>query len=113
MQLRRPSEQEQALDRYITDPQTPTSPNYHRWLTAQQIGNGMVSQRATSTQFPIGCCRKRYDPELIFVRVCQIVRRVQIAEQPGRESRDLQVIIGDDLCVLFLEQRIDFVAAFA
>jgi subtilase family serine protease len=38
LQLRRPAEQEQALEQYIKELQTPASPNYHQWLTAQQFG---------------------------------------------------------------------------
>jgi subtilase family serine protease len=38
LQLRRPAEQESALEGYIADLQKPASPNYHQWLTAQQFG---------------------------------------------------------------------------
>ncbi|HEX3821883.1 MAG TPA: S53 family peptidase [Candidatus Sulfotelmatobacter sp.] len=37
--LRRPVEQDRALDKYITDLQTPASPNYHRWLSAREFGD--------------------------------------------------------------------------
>ncbi len=36
--LRRPAEQEQALERYIDDLQKPGSSNYHQWLSARQFG---------------------------------------------------------------------------
>jgi subtilase family serine protease len=38
LQLRRPAEQERALEKYIDDLQKPSSENYHQWLTAQQFG---------------------------------------------------------------------------
>jgi len=38
LQLRRAPEQEQALSELIEQLHTPTSPNFHRWLTAQQLG---------------------------------------------------------------------------
>ncbi len=38
LQLRRPAEQEQALEAYIDDLQKPGSSNYHQWLTAAQFG---------------------------------------------------------------------------
>jgi|HubBroStandDraft_6_1064221.scaffolds.fasta_scaffold00414_15 subtilase family serine protease len=38
LQLRRPAEQDAALDRYIEELQTPGSANYHQWLTAQDFG---------------------------------------------------------------------------
>jgi subtilase family serine protease len=38
LQLRRPPEQEQALDRYIDELEDPKSPHYHHWLSAKQIG---------------------------------------------------------------------------
>jgi subtilase family serine protease len=38
LQLRRPAEAEQALDKYIDDLQKPNSASYHQWLTAQQYG---------------------------------------------------------------------------
>jgi subtilase family serine protease len=47
--LKRPAAQEAALEKSIDDMQNPTSPRYHQWLTAQQIGerfgvaNGDVS----------------------------------------------------------------------
>ncbi len=38
LQLRRSAEQERALDRFIDQLHDPRSPNYHRWLTAQEFG---------------------------------------------------------------------------
>ena len=38
LQLRRPPEREQALDRYIDQLSDRHSPNYHHWLTAKQFG---------------------------------------------------------------------------
>ncbi len=38
LQLRRPPEREQALDRYIDQLSDRQSPNYHHWLTAKQFG---------------------------------------------------------------------------
>lgn len=38
LQLKRPPEQEQALDQYIAELTDKTSPNYHHWLTATQLG---------------------------------------------------------------------------
>jgi subtilase family serine protease len=38
LQLRRPAEQEKAIEKYIEDLQKPSSPNYHQWLTAQKFG---------------------------------------------------------------------------
>jgi subtilase family serine protease len=38
LQLRRPAEQEAALEQYIEELQAPSSANYHQWLTAQQFG---------------------------------------------------------------------------
>jgi Pro-kumamolisin, activation domain/FG-GAP-like repeat len=38
LQLRRPAEQEQALDALITELHDPQSPNYQRWLTPSEIG---------------------------------------------------------------------------
>ena len=38
IQLQRPAELQQALDQYTEDLQNPASPNYHRWLTAAEIG---------------------------------------------------------------------------
>jgi len=38
LQLRRPADREQALERYIEELQRPGSPNYHRWLSAAQLG---------------------------------------------------------------------------
>ncbi len=36
--LKRPADREQALEQFMTEQQTPGSPNYHRWLSAQQLG---------------------------------------------------------------------------
>ncbi|HLY06078.1 MAG TPA: S53 family peptidase [Rhizomicrobium sp.] len=36
--LRRPAEREAAVERYIAQLSDPGSPNYHRWLTAEQFG---------------------------------------------------------------------------
>src|SRR6202451_2333637 len=45
LQLRRPAEQEAALEQYIEDLQTPGSTNYHQWLNAQQFGQyGLAKQ---------------------------------------------------------------------
>ena len=38
LQLRRPPEQENALEQYIDELNDPNSPNFHHWLTAQEIG---------------------------------------------------------------------------
>ena len=38
LQLRRPPEHEQALENYLNEVQDTKSPNYHHWLTAQEIG---------------------------------------------------------------------------
>jgi subtilase family serine protease len=38
LQLRRSPEQEQALEQFIDQLHTPGSPNFHRWLTAQEFG---------------------------------------------------------------------------
>lgn len=38
LQLRRSPEQEQALQKYIYELQTKGSPNFHRWITAQEFG---------------------------------------------------------------------------
>ncbi|MFZ0037699.1 MAG: protease pro-enzyme activation domain-containing protein [Candidatus Acidiferrales bacterium] len=38
LQLQRSPEQEKALRQYIDELETPGSPNYHKWLTAQQFG---------------------------------------------------------------------------
>ncbi len=37
LQLRRSPEQEQVLDKYIAEIEDPRSPNYHHWLTAQEM----------------------------------------------------------------------------
>ena len=38
LQLQRPPEQEQALKQFIDQLHDPASPNFHRWLTAQEFG---------------------------------------------------------------------------
>jgi subtilase family serine protease len=38
LQLRRPPQQEKALENYIDQLQDPASPYFHKWLTAKQIG---------------------------------------------------------------------------
>ena len=38
LQLRRPPEQEQAIQQFIDQLHDPQSPNFHQWLTAGQIG---------------------------------------------------------------------------
>ena len=38
LQLRRSPERERALEQYINEVQNPASPNFHKWLTAQQFG---------------------------------------------------------------------------
>ncbi len=38
LQLRRAPEQEQAVEKYIDELEDPNSPNYHHWLTAQEVG---------------------------------------------------------------------------
>jgi subtilase family serine protease len=38
LQLQRSPEQEKALRQYIDELETPSSPNYHKWLTAQEFG---------------------------------------------------------------------------
>jgi uncharacterized repeat protein (TIGR01451 family) len=46
LQLRRPPEQEEALQRFIDELQTEGSPNFHRWITAKQFGErfGLATQ---------------------------------------------------------------------
>jgi subtilase family serine protease len=39
LQLKRPPESEQSLDQYIEGLTDKTSPNYHKWLSAVQLGN--------------------------------------------------------------------------
>ena len=39
LQLKRPPEAEQSLDQYIEGLTDKTSPNYHKWLSAVQVGN--------------------------------------------------------------------------
>jgi subtilase family serine protease len=38
LQLRRPAEQEQALEKYLDELEDPKSPNFHHWLTAKEFG---------------------------------------------------------------------------
>ncbi len=38
LQLRRPPEEEQAVEKYIDEVENPGSPNYHHWLTPQEVG---------------------------------------------------------------------------
>jgi subtilase family serine protease len=38
LQLRRPAEQETALDEFIEGLNNPHSPNYHKWISAEQFG---------------------------------------------------------------------------
>ena len=38
LQLRRPPDRERALEQYIDELSDPKSPNYHHWLTAQELG---------------------------------------------------------------------------
>ncbi len=38
LQLRRSPEQEQAFEKYLDELEDPKSPNYHHWLTAQEVG---------------------------------------------------------------------------
>ena len=46
LQLKRPPEQEQALQEFIDEQQTKGSPNFHRWLTSQEFGErfGLLKQ---------------------------------------------------------------------
>jgi subtilase family serine protease len=46
LQLRRSPEQERALEKYLDELEEPHSPNYHRWLTAQEFGEryGLAEQ---------------------------------------------------------------------
>lgn len=38
LQLRRPAEQERALEQFINEIQDPASPNFHKWLSPAQFG---------------------------------------------------------------------------
>jgi len=38
LQLHRGPEQEKALEKFMREQQDPTSPNYHKWLTAEELG---------------------------------------------------------------------------
>jgi len=46
LQLKRPPEQEQALQEFIDEQQTEGSPNFHRWITSQEFGErfGLAKQ---------------------------------------------------------------------
>src|SRR6201984_305019 len=46
MQLRRPPEREQALQKFIDELHTEGSPNFHHWITAAEFGNrfGLASE---------------------------------------------------------------------
>ena len=46
LQLRRSPEQEQAFEKYLDELEDPKSPNYHHWLTAQEVGEryGLAAQ---------------------------------------------------------------------
>ncbi len=46
LQLKRPPELEAALQQYMKEQQTPSSPNYHRWLTASEFGSRFGSAEA-------------------------------------------------------------------
>lgn len=45
LQLQRTPAEEAALDRLLTEMQDPASPNYHRWLTAEELGAYGASQQ--------------------------------------------------------------------
>jgi subtilase family serine protease len=46
LELRRPAEQQEAFENYLKELQDPRSPNYHHWLTAEEIGRkyGLAAQ---------------------------------------------------------------------
>jgi len=50
LQLRRAPEQEQAFEKYLDELEDPKSPNYHHWLTAQEVGQryGLGAQDLTT-----------------------------------------------------------------
>jgi subtilase family serine protease len=50
LQLKRSPQQEQKLEQFIEQLQTPSSPNYHHWLTAKQFGArfGLAAQDINS-----------------------------------------------------------------
>ncbi len=50
LQLRRSSEQEQAFEKYLDELEDPKSPNYHHWLSAQEVGEryGLAPQDLAS-----------------------------------------------------------------
>ncbi|MGH8040812.1 MAG: protease pro-enzyme activation domain-containing protein [Rudaea sp.] len=47
--LQRPAEQEQALQEFMAEQTTPGSPNYHNWLTAEQVGQYGPAQSDINT----------------------------------------------------------------
>jgi len=53
LQLKRPPEQEQALQEFINELQTAGSPNYHRWISAQEFGErfGVAKQDLETITF--------------------------------------------------------------
>ena len=51
LQLRRPPEQETALEQFLDELQDPASPNFHKWLTPEQFGQELWRSAA----------RPRYD----------------------------------------------------
>ncbi len=54
LQLQRSPEQELALRQFLDELQTPGSPNYHKWLTAQEFGD----------RFGLAQARPRHDLRL-------------------------------------------------
>jgi subtilase family serine protease len=50
LQLRRPAEREQALEKYLDELEDPKSPNFHHWLTAQEFGEryGLAQEDLTA-----------------------------------------------------------------
>ena len=46
LQLKRPPEQEEAFTQLIESQQDPSSPNYHQWLTADEIGQNFGPSQA-------------------------------------------------------------------
>src|SRR5215472_6469088 len=48
LQLKRSPEQEQALQQFIEELHTATSPNFHRWLTPQNLETGLVWRKVIS-----------------------------------------------------------------
>ncbi len=39
LQLKRPPEKQKAFEEFLAEQQVPNSPNYHKWLTARQVGD--------------------------------------------------------------------------